>query len=172
MAISGMSDQREPSVPISAYLQEQREHIRELLNEVESRHTAHSSETDLRYQQRFDAQTKAVDAALLAADKAINAALAAIDRAVAKAEGAADKRFEGVNEFRAQLNDQAKTFITRVELDSQITRLNDLTQRVVSIESGTHSKSQSQTSMIAVVSVIAAVAAVAISFIMVLVRQS
>lgn len=47
------------------------------------------AEMDLRYQQRFDAQTTAINAALLAAEKAVT-----------KAEIAADKRFELLNELR------------------------------------------------------------------------
>jgi hypothetical protein len=46
-------------------------------------------EREIRYQQRFDAQTTA-----------INAAMAAAERAVTKAEVAADKRFELLNELR------------------------------------------------------------------------
>ncbi len=83
-------------------------------------------EADLRYQQRFDAQGKALEAALTAADKAVTAALtaakqlvdvalAAADKAVSKAEVASEKRFEGVNEFRKSLSDQTNTFLPRSE---------------------------------------------------------
>ena len=60
--------------------------------------------TDLRYQQRFDA-----------AEKAVQAALSAADRAVSKAELASEKRFEGVNEFRQTLSDQSRNFLPRGE---------------------------------------------------------
>jgi hypothetical protein len=53
----------------------------------------------LRLDQRFNAQQAGVDAALTSAEKA-----------VAKAEGANERRFDSVNEFRQQLNDQAATF--------------------------------------------------------------
>lgn len=65
--------------------------------------------------QRFEDQDKAVAAALAAQEKAVVAALAAAEKAVAKAEAAAEKRFENVNEFRAQLADQAGTFMQRTE---------------------------------------------------------
>lgn len=65
--------------------------------------------------ERYATQTKALDAAFAAAKEAVTAALAAAETAVAKAEAAADRRFESVNEFRAQLNDQSRTFITRDE---------------------------------------------------------
>lgn len=70
--------------------------------------------------QRFEDQKIAVAAALAAAEKAVIAALAAQDKAVSKAELAAERRFEGVNEFRAQLADQATSFISRAEALLQI----------------------------------------------------
>lgn len=66
-------------------------------------------QNDLRYAQRFDAQEKAMQMALAEASKAVN-----------KAEGATEKRFEGVNEFRAQLTDQARTFMPRAEAEIQM----------------------------------------------------
>lgn len=65
--------------------------------------------------ERYATQTKALDAAFAAAKEAVTAALAAAETAVAKAEAAADRRFESVNEFRGQLNDQSRTFISRDE---------------------------------------------------------
>lgn len=55
------------------------------------------SAKDLRDQQRFDAQQKALTDALLAAEKAVAAALTAADTAVNKAEQAAERRLDGVN---------------------------------------------------------------------------
>jgi hypothetical protein len=65
--------------------------------------------------QRFSDQQIAVDAAFAAQKEAIAAALAAQEKAVTKAELAAERRFEGVNEFRGQLSDQAATFMSRAE---------------------------------------------------------
>jgi hypothetical protein len=79
-------------------------------------------ERDRRYEQRFSDQNLAVSAALASAEKAVQAALVAADRAVAKAELAADKRFDSVNEFRQQLNDQATQFMTRSEGSALIDR--------------------------------------------------
>lgn len=89
---------------------------------AERRFTAERYE---RSQQRFDAQEKAVSAALEVTNEATKAALAAAERAVAKAETATEKRFEGVNEFRKQLSDQTATFIARVEAMGQITNLRE-----------------------------------------------
>ena len=94
--------------------------------------------SDLRYQQRFEAQSDALTAAFLsqqtamqtalqAAKEAVQAALAAADRAVAKAETAADKRFEALNELRQMLNDMVATLITRVEA---VQRFDGITEKV------------------------------------------
>lgn len=77
------------------------------------------NERDRRYEQRFVAQEKAVADAFLAAEKAVGAALAAAKEAVNKAESASEKRFESVNEFRAQLADQQVTFLPRNEYNAQ-----------------------------------------------------
>ena len=71
-------------------------------------------ETDRRYEQRFAAQEKAVEAALTSAKEA-----------VLKAETASEKRFEGVNEFRATLADQAATLISRAEVEQLFKALNE-----------------------------------------------
>lgn len=69
--------------------------------------------------------TKAIDAALVAADKLVQQALASAEKAVTKAETASEKRLEGVNEFRAQLTDQAATFIRREEVDIRVNAVGD-----------------------------------------------
>lgn len=50
-------------------------------------------------------------------------AQAASDRAILKAATDTEKRFEGVNEFRKTLSDQATTFMPRAESDSRMTAL-------------------------------------------------
>lgn len=79
--------------------------------------------------ERYATQTKAVDAAFSAAEiarqtariedqRAVATALLSAEKAVTKAEIAAEKRFESVNEFRAQLADQAATFVSRTEAEA------------------------------------------------------
>lgn len=83
---------------------------------------------------KFDAMLAKFDqiSALREADRiTLNAALAAADRAVAKAETASDKRFEGVNEFRKTLSDQAASFPQRSEVDA---RLQSLNEKVAALE--------------------------------------
>lgn len=74
---------------------------------------------------RFEAQDKAVAAALAAAEKAVAAALSAADRAVSKAEIATEKRFESVNEFRNTLSDQARLFMPRSEAEQSYRAITD-----------------------------------------------
>jgi phosphopantetheinyl transferase (holo-ACP synthase) len=64
--------------------------------------------------QRFDAQ-----------EKAVAAALAAAKEAVAKAEAAAEKRFEGLNEFRGTLKDQQATLMPRAEVSVLLKSMDD-----------------------------------------------
>ncbi len=56
-------------------------------------------------------------------------AFSSAERAIAKAEAATEKRFEGVNEFRAQLTDQAARFVTRDELRALEDKLAGLMER-------------------------------------------
>jgi|SRR6476646_172342 len=96
--------------------------------------TSMMAERDRRYEQRYEASQVALNAALTADRTAVAAALAAQDKntqaalvaakeAVIKAEVAAEKRFESVNEFRAQLSDQATTFMPRVEAEQRLRAL-------------------------------------------------
>ncbi len=62
---------------------------------------------------------------------AVDAALSAADRAVTKAEDATNKRFEGVNEFRQTLADQAAMLMPRAEYTVQY---NALVDRVMIVE--------------------------------------
>lgn len=91
------------------YIDTRIEHLHQLLSDAESLTS-----------QRFTDQDRAVLAALAAQEKAIGAALAAAERAVGKSELAAEKRFDAVNEFRAQLADQATTFIPRAEAEQRM----------------------------------------------------
>ena len=75
--------------------------------------------------QRYNASDKAITAALAAQKEAIAAALTAADKAGAKAETASEKRFDSVNEFRAQQADIIATFMPRAEALVLINALGD-----------------------------------------------
>ncbi len=74
----------------------------------------------------------------VAMDRAVSSALMAADKAVSKAESATEKRFEGVNEFRETLRDQAATLMPRIEYEvnhkSLITAVTNVTERVNRME--------------------------------------
>ena len=74
-------------------------------------------------------------------EKAVADALAAAEKAVIKAESASEKRFESVNEFRNTLKDQAATFITRTEVESRLTGLD---QRIAKLDTETSAHIASQ----------------------------
>lgn len=93
-----------------------REHVDTLLAEL-----------DHRYEQRFEGQQTGLQAALSSANA---------DRV--RAEASMERRFEGVNEFRQTLSDQANTFIPRAEAvqraDANATRIAELAERVRGLE--------------------------------------
>ena len=80
-------------------------------------------ERDRRYEERYVAQEKAVLAALAAQEKLTNAAFASAEKAVAKAEDAQKDYNARSNEFRGQLDDQAKTLMPRTEALTQYAAL-------------------------------------------------
>lgn len=76
-------------------------------------------------------------------DKAVQAALLATKEAIQKAETATEKRFDSVNEFRAQLADQSNTLMPRQEysvqhkaLEDRVTDLNDRMNKVDGAKEG------------------------------------
>jgi hypothetical protein len=72
-------------------------------------------ERDRLYDVRFRAAEAAASAALAAQEKATNAAFAASEKAIVKAEDAQREYNVRSNEFRGQLDDQAKTLMPRPE---------------------------------------------------------
>ena len=100
-----------------------KESVRERFRAVERAADKAEAESDLRYQQRYDSQQTAVKDALVSQDKAVRAALASAELAVSKSEVASTKRFDSVNEFRAQLADQASTFLPRAEAEARLAGL-------------------------------------------------
>lgn len=80
-------------------------HLKELILLLEKKNDQIRAADISANEQRFKAQEQAVAFALQASEKATT-----------KADTANEKRFDGVNEFRSQLKDQAGTFLTRNEL--------------------------------------------------------
>lgn len=74
-------------------------------------------------QKQLDALEKQHEADIEQVRRETAQALANADKAVTKAEGQTEKRFELMNEFRGQLGDQTKTFITRETYEAHHTAL-------------------------------------------------
>lgn len=106
-------------------------------------------EADRRYEERFHAAERAVVTTLARTDKEFHehleqvrvetaAALAAADKAIQKSEAAVEKRFDAVNEFRAQLSDQAASFMPRkesdVRMDALIERIDASAERINALQ--------------------------------------
>src|SRR5580704_17341381 len=72
-------------------------------------------ERDRLYDTRFQAAETAVSAALAAQEKSVTAAFSASEKAIVKAEDAQKDYNQRSNEFRGQLDDQAKTLMPRQE---------------------------------------------------------
>jgi len=100
-----------------------RVHLERLLAERSHRVESLMSEKNLRDEQRFQAQEKALADALLAVEKSTQATFIAADRATTKAEMAAEQRFKSMNEFRGQLDSMISTLMPRAEADNRIDSL-------------------------------------------------
>lgn len=61
--------------------------------------------------------------------RAITSALAAQKEAITKAETAIEKRFDGVNEFRSTLSDQALHLMPRTECELRLKALEEIQQK-------------------------------------------
>ena len=99
--------------------------IKELL---QAKHDALVQMVDERgrlYDVRFRAAEAAVGAALAAQEKGTNAAFAASEKAIVKAEDAQKEYNIRSNEFRGQLDDQAKTLMPRPETMSLLKNMDD-----------------------------------------------
>jgi hypothetical protein len=91
------------------------------LTSIRSHYDTVLTERDQRYEQRFMSQSAAHTTAMQTLEKEFSErvaqvrnetvlAMAAAEKAIAKAESATEKRFESVNEFRAQQADIIQTF--------------------------------------------------------------
>ena len=93
------------------------------VNTLKEHFDALFAETEKRYQQRFDAQSKAIENALEAQKGAVKSAMDASEKAIIKAENAAEKRFEAVNEFRQTVTDITAGNSTKDEVRAIAERL-------------------------------------------------
>lgn len=88
------------------------------------------AERDRTYEARFKASEVAVNAALASQEKAVAAAFLASEKAIVKAEVAQKDYNERSNEFRGQLDDQAKTLMPRPETLTMFSAMEDKLESV------------------------------------------
>ncbi len=81
---------------------------------------------DLHLRQHIDQQYAQISAALQSSLRETGVLHNASEKAIAKAEAANEKRFEAVNEFRAQLTDQTASFLLREVAEGQFAKLESL----------------------------------------------
>lgn len=93
------------------------ERVRALTETVDDRYRYYISQ--------FKAAEVAVSAALIAQDKLTVSSFASSEKAIAKAEEAQREYNVRSNEFRGQLDDQAKTLLPRAEANTQFNALSD-----------------------------------------------
>lgn len=109
-------------------------HINARIDNLEKRLAERAADSQRAVAEAFTAHEKLTDMQIAAAAKAVDAALASAEKAVSKAEAASEKRFEAVNEFRAQLSDQAALFLPRTEYAANhqnlADRVSELTDRI------------------------------------------
>lgn len=74
--------------------------------------------------ERIAALDRLMTQGFAAQERATQIALGAAEKAVVKAEAATEKRFDGVNEFRQALGDQAARLISRAEVDALLGGVN------------------------------------------------
>ena len=87
------------------------------------------SNNDITLREHFDdkfQEHRVVDDARFAGlENQLNIKISSLEKATTVAAGLMEKRLESMNEFRAQLKDQAGTFVPRNEYDNQQHRLNE-----------------------------------------------
>lgn len=105
-----------------------------------------------------------LDERSISQEKAVNAALMAAQEAVNKSDSATEKRFEGVNEFRKTLADQAALFMPRAEFMASNRnvedKLTDLTNRFNKTEGQTKGGADNTARIYAFVGVVGTILAI------------
>jgi hypothetical protein len=99
------------------------------LDSAEKANVTAAATLQIQIDQRFATEETARQVALDTATTAVHSALEAARTAVDKAELATERRFEGVNEFRQTLTDQAATFPSRDETNVRFEALSAIAGR-------------------------------------------
>lgn len=129
-AIERAAQTKEDAVALQSFMDERDRRYMELFKSLTDLVNQRFSDQAVAVAAAFAANEKAIQAAFASNEKATAAALAAAKEAVAKAEAATESRFASVNEFRAQLKDQASTLMPREEFTTQRRQTDDRISRI------------------------------------------
>jgi len=136
------------------------------------------AERDVRYEQRFLAQERAVQIALEGSSREFHehlnqyrdetrVAMEAAEKAIDKAERATELRFSSVNEFRAQLADQVNTFLPRTEAHALIDKVAERTSanntRLDKLEGASGSTQQARTVLMGALALVLTLVGIAVA---------
>jgi hypothetical protein len=138
----------------------------DVLKQIVTALRAHLDAVILAHNELHHARDKHVDDMFKGARDAVAAALASADRAVTKAELASEKRFEGVNEFRASLADQGRLQMPRSEAEQRINALDekiiDLLKRQAALEDRGRGKGEGWSQLVSIVALMASLVSIAV----------
>ena len=144
------------------------QHLNARIDNLEKRLAERFQQQGDAVDQAFAAHEKLTNVQITAAKTAVDAALASAEKAVGKAESANEKRFESVNEFRAQLTDQAALFLPRTEYAANhqalIDQVTDLKDRLNRREGSNEGVRMSAGVLVSVVTIAVVILGVIIAF--------
>lgn len=111
-----------------------REQVAEQMGSLEGRQNQRINDLIENIKIKNEVNRHYLDSALASQKEATEAAMRSSAMAINKAEAAAEKRFEGVNEFRNTLSDQQRTLMPRQEAEvinkAMLDKLQALTERM------------------------------------------
>lgn len=118
---------------------------------------------------KLDNLEKSIDLRFEAVNLTTSSALASADKATLKAEAAAEKRFEGVNEFRSTLADQQRNLMPRAEVEIMVKSINEkidsLNSSTIARQSEGIGQKQGMATVLAISSLVSAIVAILLKFI-------
>ena len=97
------------------------------MNNTRNKNTVNPGNITLRdhFDDKFEEHRIVDDARFASLESQLNIKISSLEKATTVAAGLMEKRLESMNEFRAQLKDQAGTFVPRSEYENQQHRLDE-----------------------------------------------
>ena len=119
------------------------------------------------YDRRLNDMQRLLDERYAAQQREVQTALTSAEKAVGKVELATEKRFESVNEFRAQLSDQTNSFLPREVADTTFaelrTQIGMIASRLDRTDGGTVERRESRQGLSQNATIVLAVVAIVVT---------